>query len=110
MSNKLKDINIKNHTYNFFDDIINKTNFDANTIKIDKKLYKNILIYYIRYVSIKDSKYLKINSLNHLYLIFSKVNGYFAEINGNTYLTLVPSNKSKENMKKMKNCGVKVEI
>ena len=31
---------------------------------------------------IKDSKYVKINSVNPLYLIF-KVNGYFEEINGN---------------------------
>ena len=30
---------------------------------------------------IKDSKYVKINSENHLYLVYSKVNGYFEEIN-----------------------------
>ena len=42
---------------------------------------------------IKDSKYVKINSVNLLYLIFSKVNGYFAEINKNKYLTLVPTNE-----------------
>ena len=45
MSNKLKDISIKNHTYCFFDDIINTNNFDPNNIKIDEKSYKNILIY-----------------------------------------------------------------
>ena len=44
----------------------------------------------------KDSKYIKINSINPFYLIFSKVNEYFEEINGNKYLTLVPTNKSKE--------------
>ena len=32
---------------------------------------------------IKDSKYIKINSVNTLYLIFNKVNGYFEETNGN---------------------------
>ena len=42
---------------------------------------KNILIYYIGYVMIKDSKYIKISSVNLLYFIFSKVNGYFEEIN-----------------------------
>ena len=41
---------------------------------IFKKSYKTILIYYIGYVTIKDSKYVKINSVNHSYLIFSKVN------------------------------------
>ena len=50
MSNKIKDIDIKNHTYYFFDDIINIKNFDSNIIKIDKKSYKIILIYYIGYV------------------------------------------------------------
>ena len=45
---------------------------------------------------IKDSKYVKINSVNPLYLIFNKVNGYFEEINGNRYLMLVPTNISKE--------------
>ena len=53
MSNIIKDINIKNHTYYFFDDTINIKDFDPNNIKIYKKSYKNILIYYIRYVTIK---------------------------------------------------------
>ena len=37
MSNKVKDINIKNHTYYFFDGIINIKDFDPNNIKIDEK-------------------------------------------------------------------------
>ena len=44
---------------------------------------------------IKD-KYVKINSVNPLYLILSKVNGYFEEINKNMYLPLVLTNESKE--------------
>ena len=99
MSNKVKEIDIKNQTYYFFDDTINLKNFDSNNIIIDEKSYKNILIYYIGYVTIKDSKYIKINSVNPLYLIFSKVNGYFEEINGNKYLTLVPTIESKEKIK-----------
>ena len=47
MSNKVKDIDIKNRTYYFFDDIINMKKFYLNNIKIDEKSYKNILIYYI---------------------------------------------------------------
>ena len=47
MSNKVKDINIKNRTYYFFNHIINTENFDPNNIKIDEKSYKNILIYSI---------------------------------------------------------------
>ena len=65
---------------------------------MDEKSYKNILIYYIGHVTIK--KDLKIYSVNHLYLIFSNVNGYFEEINGNKYLMLFPTNESKEKRKK----------
>ena len=100
MSNKVKYINVKSRAYYFFNDIINIENFDLNNIKIDKMSYQNILIYYIGYVTIKDLKYVKIYSVNHLYLTFSKVNGCFEEINGNKYLTLVPNNESKEKIKK----------
>ena len=71
----VKDINIKNRTYYFFNDIIYIENFDPNNIKIDEKSYKNILIYYIGYVTIKKDP--KIYSVNPLYLIFDKMNGYF---------------------------------
>ena len=52
--------------------------------------------YYTAYVTIKDSKYLKINSVNPLYLMlmFNRKNGYFEEIDGNKYLTLVSTNES----------------
>ena len=33
MSNKVKNISIKNHTYYFFNDIINIKNFHSNNIK-----------------------------------------------------------------------------
>ena len=46
MSNKVKDIDIKNRTYYLFNDTINIKSFDPNNIKIDEKSYKNILIYY----------------------------------------------------------------
>ena len=44
----------------------------------------------------KDSKYLKTNSLNPLYLIINNMSGYLEEINKNKYLTVVPANKRKE--------------
>ena len=90
MNNKVKNISIKS----VFNNIINTKYFDPNDIKIDKKWYKNILIYYIGYVTIRDSKYVKINIINPLYLIINKVNGYFEEINKNKYLALVPTNES----------------
>ena len=45
MSNKVKDIDIKNHAYSFFNDIINVKYIDPNNTKIDEKSYKNNLIY-----------------------------------------------------------------
>ena len=77
MSNNVKDINIKNHTYYFFDRIISVKDLDSNNIKIykDKESYKNIPIYYIAYVTNKNSKHVKINSVNPLYLMFSRMNG-----------------------------------
>ena len=47
-------------------------------------------------MTIKDLKFLKINSANTLHLIFNEVNGYFEEIKGNKYLMLVRTNESKE--------------
>ena len=67
----VKDINVQNRTYYFFN-IINIKDFDPNNIRIDKKSYKNILIYYMGFVTI--NKYLKIYRVNLLYLIFDKLN------------------------------------
>ena len=77
MSRNFRDIDIKNRTYYFFSDIINIKNFDPDNIKLDEKPYRKIFIYYIGYVKIKDFKYVKINSVNPLYLTFSELNGYF---------------------------------
>ena len=60
MSNKFKDVRIKKNTYYFFDNIINIKNFNPNNTKIYEKLYKNVLIYYIVYVTIKHLKDVKL--------------------------------------------------
>ena len=86
---------MKNQTYYFLDDIINIKHFDADLLKIDKKSYKNIDIYYIGYITMKNSDYVKINSVNTLYLIINKVDGCIEEINGNKYLTLVSTVKQR---------------
>ena len=82
---KIKDINIKNRTYYFHDDMVNIKDFDSNLLAIDKKSYKSIALYYIGYITKKD-KY-KIYSVNPLYLLVH-------EIEGSKYLniTLIDSN------------------
>ena len=56
--------------------MINIKDFDSSLLKIDKKSYKNIDIYYIRYVTMKDFDYVKINSVNPLYIIVGEAFGY----------------------------------
>ena len=46
-------INIKNRTNYFYNDQIHLKDFDARLLKIDKKDYNEIDIYYIGYVTIK---------------------------------------------------------
>ena len=49
----IKQINIKNRTYYFFNDMINIKNFDSSLLKIDKKSYQNVGIYIIEYITKK---------------------------------------------------------
>ena len=50
---QVKEISIKNQTYYFFNDMADIKNFYSNLLKIDKKLHKDIDIYYIGYITIK---------------------------------------------------------
>ena len=59
-------------------------------------------------MTIKDLKYVKINSVNLLCLMINKVNGYFEEINKNEYLTLVATNESKEKIQKYEELWSKI--
>ena len=49
----LKKLSINNQSYYFYNNIINLKNFHSNLLKIDKKQYKEIDIYYIGYITIK---------------------------------------------------------
>ena len=74
---EVKQINIKNRTYHFYNDTINLKNFEPNLLKIDIKSYKNIGIYNIGYVTIKTiDDYESIYSVNPLYLLVNHSNGY----------------------------------
>ena len=56
----IKQIDIKNRTYYFYNDIIDLKKFDVRLLKIDKKSYKNIVIYSIGYITIKRLMIVKI--------------------------------------------------
>ena len=110
---KVKQINIKNRTYYFYNDQINLKDFDASLLKIDKKDYNEIDIYYIGYVTIKKiADYNNINSVNPLYLMINEMIGHFEEKNENKYLVLDDVDENKEVSKKYEEVweGAKKEI
>ena len=72
-----RQLNIKNRKYNFYNDLINVLNFETNNLKLDKKTWKNIDVYYIGYVDKKSD--LNVNSVNPLYLIINRVYGNVSE-------------------------------
>ena len=73
---EVKQIDIKNRTYYFYN-IINLKDFESNLLKIDKKHYKGINIYYIGYIAIRKSgDYENIHSVNPLYLIVIHARGH----------------------------------
>ena len=81
---KVKHINIKNRIYYFYHDKINLKDFDAKLLKVDKKNYKEIGIYYIGYVTLKKIENCNnINSANPLYLMINEMIGHFEEKNEN---------------------------
>ena len=98
---EVKQINIKNQTYYFYNDIIDLKNFDARLFKIDKKSYKNIDIYYTGYITIKKSDDGEsIYSVNPFYLHINHASGYIEEKNGNKYLIFNSVDENKEVLKK----------
>ena len=96
----IKEINIKNRTCYFFDDIIYIENFNPDLLKINKKSCKNIGIYYVGYMTIKDSKYVNIHSVNLSYVLIGEADGSVDKINGNKYLTFADTNKIKKVIEK----------
>ena len=72
-----KEINFKNWTYYFYNDIIVIKTFDSKNLKLDKKTYKDLDIYNIGYVTIKKIGCgYDVNSVNPLYLRIDNASGY----------------------------------
>ena len=85
----IKQVNIKNHTYYLFNDMINIKDFNSSLIKID--------IYNIGCITIKKiNDYENINSVNPLYLIIGKADGYIKENNWHKYLVFTSTDGNKK--------------
>ena len=106
----VKQINIKNRTYYFYNDIIDLKNFDARLLKIDKKSYKNIGIYNIGYIAIKKIDDCEtIYSVNPLYLLVNHANGYIEEKGVNKYLIFDSTDENKELLKNTMMFGMELK-
>ena len=90
-----KQINIKNRTYG---DMVNIKNFDLNLLKLHKKSFKNIGVYYIGSITKKDEY--KINSVNPLYLLVHRTDDCFEEKEGSKYLNIVSADSYSKVLKK----------
>ena len=79
----IKEINIKNRAYYFFNDMVNIKSFDWNLLKTDKKLCKNV------------DDYESINSVNPLYPVIGKLNEYIEKKNVKKYLIFASADKKR---------------
>ena len=85
VNSEFKKVCIENRTCYYFYDIIKLEDFDLDNILLDKKSYKNILIYSISYKTLIDSE--------PLHIRFFKIDGFISIYDGTRYLTLFISEK-----------------
>ena len=97
----VKQIDIKNQTYYFYNDLINIKKFDSDLLKIDKRSYKGIGIYNIGNITSKKiDDYENICSVNPLCLTIYHTSGYIEEKSVNKYLIFNFTDEIKELLKK----------
>ena len=78
-----KQMNIKNRTYYFYNDLINIADFHKTLLKLDKKTSVWFNIYYIGYITKKPQW--NVNSVNPLYLMINRIDGFTEDKDGDTY-------------------------
>ena len=92
-------MNIKNkRIYYFYNELINVKDFDAKLLKLDKKTSMGLGIYYIGYVTKKPEW--NVNSVNPLYLMINRTDGFIEEKNGDKYLNISNTDRNSEVLKK----------
>ena len=94
----VRQINIKNRTYYSYNDLINIKAFDSKLLRLVKKTSVGLGIYYIGYVT-KKPKW-NVNSVNPLYLMINRIDGFIEEKNSDKYLNISNTGKNSEVLKK----------
>ena len=108
---KVRQINIENRTYYFYNDIIDLKKIESNLLKIDKKSYKNIGIYNTGYITIKKIDDCEnIYSVNPLNILVNHASGYIEEENENKYLVFDSTNENKELLKNTRLFGMELKM
>ena len=94
----LKQLNIKNKTYYFYNGLVNIKDFYARNLKLDKTASMGLGIYYIGYVDKKPEW--NVNSVNPLHLMINRIDGLIEQENGNKYLHIADTDRNNEVLKK----------
>ena len=99
----IKEINVKNGTYYFYNHVIDIKTFDSNNLKLDKKTYKDLDIYNIGYKIKKIGHGYDVDSVDPLYLRIDNASGYIEEINEDKYFVFDVRDENKELLKRYDN-------
>ena len=84
----VRQLNIKNKTYYFYNDLINVLNFKPINLKLDKKTWQGIDIHYIGYIDKNKPEDCHVKSTYPLYLMINKVFCSVDDENGFKYLKI----------------------
>ena len=104
----VKQMNIKNRIYYFYNDLINIKDFDRRLLKLYKKTSMGLGINYIGYVT-KNPEW-NVNSVNPLYLMINRIDGFIEEKNGDKYLNIADTDRNSEVLKNMQKFGMELKI
>ena len=93
-----KQMNIKNRTYYFYNDLINIKDFNSRLLKLEKKTSMGLGISHNGYIT-KKPEY-KINGVNPSYLIINRIDGFIEKKNGDKYLNIALTDRNAKVLKK----------
>ena len=102
-----KQMNIKNSSYYFYNDLINIKDFDARLLKIDKKTQWVLGIYYIGYVTRKPDH--NVNSVSPLYLMINRIDDFIEEKDGDKYLNIASTDINSGVLKSIRKFGMELK-